>query len=202
MSKYESQSQQEINAIARAIKACLGFVCQDGFHLCGINIRPDANDKKTHVLEATDGHTAIQCRLQVGWPEDMNLYIETKDADIAVKLLTNHVKETLGPLDNAGNNLELFCARKGIDCRSPKDRGFAYPPIDQVAPRYDDKGNRVPFFGVNPAYLARIEKTAKALGMSKHVGVVIRHGSELDPITCGITADNVTATIVIMPMRV
>ena len=33
MSKYESQSQQEINAIARAIKACLGPDTMPGSYL-------------------------------------------------------------------------------------------------------------------------------------------------------------------------
>lgn len=78
----------------------------------------------------------------------------------------------------------------------------AYPPVDQVVPNYAS-AEREPVkpepLGVNPAYLADLVAVTKAAGAR---GVLMHHGTPLDPIEFEVSGTEGAWRVVVMPMRV
>lgn len=171
-----------------ALKAASEFVSSDPTrtNLTRIGITPKG--PTTLQVAATDGHTGIILNVQCAW--------HNGEGD---KCLTLTADQTAGLLEAAKSS------PKGIDAYefSVESDGLEMPSLDRVIPVGESK-DPAPCLGINAQYLARLAAVEKILRTSRTEKLVTKltiPADEYAPLRADIRVREISATVVIMPMR-
>ena len=205
----------ERDTLVKALTAVMTSASKDETrpHLAAVLVETRPDDGLIRFV-STDGHrlTRLDVPAFPEWNVDAaELVLPAKKVEALIKALRGARQSYPEPITvSADGRSVTFRNEVTADVTGFSASDETFPPYEKVIPDYTNKpvrssgrakavGGGVPI-GFNPAYMADVAKVAKfAAGTSG--GVKASFGTSVDPIRIDLDNGEVSAVVVIMPMR-